>query len=110
MSTKISKSEAEWRAELTPEQYEVLREKGTERPFTGEYYKTKDPGVYKCAARGNELFDSLRHFTTHDPTVLERVFVFFSRRLRRGGNVADLEPGVILQQANVLLTDHAGRA
>lgn len=55
---KISKSEEEWKQELTPEQYHVLREKGTERPFTGEYNKTKRPGVYLCAACGNELFDS----------------------------------------------------
>jgi peptide-methionine (R)-S-oxide reductase len=55
---KINKSEEEWKRELTPEQYHVLREKGTERPFTGEYYKSEQPGVYLCAACGNELFDS----------------------------------------------------
>jgi peptide-methionine (R)-S-oxide reductase len=58
MTDKIQKSEEEWKKELTPEQYQVCRMKGTERPFTGEYYKTKDPGVYKCAACGNELFES----------------------------------------------------
>ena len=58
MNDKIQKSEEEWKKELTPEQYQVCRMKGTERPFTGEYYKTKDPGVYKCAACGNELFES----------------------------------------------------
>jgi peptide-methionine (R)-S-oxide reductase len=58
MKDKIQKTDAEWKEELTPEQYQVCRMKGTERPFTGEYYKTKDPGVYKCAACGNELFDS----------------------------------------------------
>jgi peptide-methionine (R)-S-oxide reductase len=58
MTEKIKKSEEEWKNELTPEQYQVCRMKGTERPFTGEYYKTKDPGIYKCAACGNELFDS----------------------------------------------------
>jgi peptide-methionine (R)-S-oxide reductase len=58
MKDKIEKSEDEWKKELTPEQYQVCRMKGTERPFTGEYYKTKDPGVYKCVACGNELFDS----------------------------------------------------
>jgi peptide-methionine (R)-S-oxide reductase len=56
--TKIHKSDAEWRAELTPEQYHIMREKGTERAFTGEYYKTKTPGVYLCAACGQELFSS----------------------------------------------------
>lgn len=56
--TKIKKTDAEWRAELTPEQYHVMREHGTERAFTGAYYKTKTPGRYVCAACGNELFSS----------------------------------------------------
>ena len=55
---KIHKTEAEWKRELTPEQYRVLREKGTERPFTGEYDFTFEDGVYRCAACGNELFAS----------------------------------------------------
>ena len=55
---KIDKSEEEWRRQLTPEQYRVMREKGTERPFTGEYEKTKDKGMYVCAACGNPLFSS----------------------------------------------------
>jgi peptide-methionine (R)-S-oxide reductase len=58
MSEKINKTEEEWRRELTPEQYRVLREKGTERPFTGQYANTKDPGTYLCAACGQELFTS----------------------------------------------------
>jgi peptide-methionine (R)-S-oxide reductase len=58
MKDKIQKSEEEWKKELTPEQYQVCRMKGTERAFTGEYYKTKDPGIYQCAACGNELFSS----------------------------------------------------
>jgi peptide-methionine (R)-S-oxide reductase len=56
--TKVQKSDAEWRAELTPEQYEVLRRKGTERAFTGDYVDTKEPGVYRCAGCGAELFRS----------------------------------------------------
>jgi peptide-methionine (R)-S-oxide reductase len=55
---KIDKSDAEWRKQLTPEQYRVMREKGTERPFTGDYYKTPDKGMYVCAACGNPLFSS----------------------------------------------------
>jgi peptide-methionine (R)-S-oxide reductase len=55
---KVKKTEDEWRRELTPEQYHVMREKGTERPFTGEYEKTKEKGTYVCAACGNPLFTS----------------------------------------------------
>ncbi|MEO6120179.1 MAG: peptide-methionine (R)-S-oxide reductase MsrB [Terriglobales bacterium] len=55
---KLERTDAEWRAELSPEQYHILREKGTERAFTGEYYKTKTPGSYLCAGCGQELFSS----------------------------------------------------
>ena len=55
---KITKTDAEWRALLSPLAYEVTRQHGTERPFTGEYYKTKDKGVYTCSCCGAELFDS----------------------------------------------------
>ena len=55
---KIRKTDEEWRASLTPEQYHVTREKGTERPFTGEYEHTKDTGVYRCVGCGEVLFDS----------------------------------------------------
>ena len=55
---KIKKSEQEWRQELTPEQYHVMREAGTEPAFTGKYHKTKDPGTYVCASCGQPLFDS----------------------------------------------------
>ena len=58
MAEKVSKAEAEWRRELTPEQYHILREKGTERAFTGEYAHTKRAGVYRCSGCGQELFSS----------------------------------------------------
>ncbi len=58
MTTKITKSEEEWQRELTPEQYEVLRRQGTEPPFSGEYTYSKEDGMYRCAACGNELFSS----------------------------------------------------
>ncbi len=55
---KIEKSDKEWRRQLTPEQYEVAREAGTERAFTGKYWDTKTPGVYRCVCCGEPLFDS----------------------------------------------------
>jgi peptide-methionine (R)-S-oxide reductase len=62
MLEKIQKSEAEWQEELSPEQFAVCRQKGTERAFTGEYYKHKEEGVYRCACCGNELFSSTTKF------------------------------------------------
>lgn len=58
MVEKVEKSEDEWRAELTPEQYEILRNKGTERAFTGELLENKETGMYVCAACGAPLFAS----------------------------------------------------
>ena len=58
MTYKVQKTDAEWRAELTPEQYRVTRQKGTERPFTGALYYNKDKGVYTCVGCGAELFSS----------------------------------------------------
>jgi peptide-methionine (R)-S-oxide reductase len=55
---KVLKTEQEWREQLAPDQYAVLREAATERPFTGKFVNTKDDGVYTCAACGNELFDA----------------------------------------------------
>ena len=59
---KARKTDEEWKRELTPEQFEVCRKKGTERAFTGEYWNSKDKGVYRCACCGNELFSSEAKF------------------------------------------------
>jgi peptide-methionine (R)-S-oxide reductase len=58
MQEKVVKTEEEWKKELTPEEYHILREKGTERAFTGKYDHFFEKGIYKCAACGNELFSS----------------------------------------------------
>jgi len=61
---KIEKSEDQWRAELTPEQYRILREKGTERPFTGAYNDFKGEGVFACAGCGEPLFESATKYNS----------------------------------------------
>ncbi len=80
MTNKVIKSEAEWRQQLTPEQYHVLREKGTEPPFASKYYDCKDKGVYRCVGCGNELFSSDTKFESgtgwpsfYEPIVEEKV-------------------------------------
>ena len=62
---EVTKDDATWRAELTPDEYHVLREAGTERPFIGEYTDTKTEGVYSCRACGAELFRSDTKFESH---------------------------------------------
>ena len=61
----VRKSDDEWRQELTPEEYHVLRQAGTERPYTGEYVDTHTEGVYQCRACGAELFRSNEKFDSH---------------------------------------------
>lgn len=80
MAQKVTKSEDEWRKQLTPEQYKVTREKGTELPFTGQYHDCKDDGVYRCVGCGAELFASDAKFESgtgwpsfHSPAVKENV-------------------------------------
>jgi peptide-methionine (R)-S-oxide reductase len=62
MNEDSKRSDAEWKKILSPEQYEVLRRKGTERAFIGKYYNSKETGVYRCAGCGNPLFDSETKF------------------------------------------------
>ena len=62
MVDKVAKSDAEWRRELTPEQYKIARKKGTERAFSGEYWDKHDPGTYRCTCCGAPLFDAATKF------------------------------------------------
>jgi peptide-methionine (R)-S-oxide reductase len=64
MAEKVVKSIAEWRRQLHPEQYRIARMKGTERPFTGAYHATKQPGVYHCVCCGQPLFDAATKFNS----------------------------------------------
>jgi peptide-methionine (R)-S-oxide reductase len=80
VETKVTKSEEEWQRELTPEQYEVLRRQGTEPPFTGKYVYSKEDGIYRCGACGNELFSSDTKFDSgtgwpsfYEPAAADRV-------------------------------------
>ena len=58
MNDKVKKTDVEWKKQLTPEQYHVMREKGTERPFTGKYWDNEQAGMYRCAGCGTPLFES----------------------------------------------------
>ena len=79
-ANKVVKTEEQWQASLTPDQYRVLRGDGTERAFTGEYWNEKQPGLYRCAGCGNPLFDSSTKFDSgsgwpsfHAPVAGDRV-------------------------------------
>ena len=64
MNEKVSKTDGEWRAQLTPEEFYVTREKGTERAFTGQYHNSTEPGIYCCICCNQDLFDSEEKFET----------------------------------------------
>jgi peptide-methionine (R)-S-oxide reductase len=87
-NTTVEKTDEQWRDELTPAQYEVLRRKGTEPPFTGGYVSTKQDGMYRCAACGADLFSSETKFDSGtgwpsftDPAVAENVELHEDRSL-----------------------------
>ena len=65
MSDRIEKSDADWRAELTPEQYQICRQCGTEPAFTGAYWNNHDRGIYQCACCGAPLFSSASKYDSH---------------------------------------------
>jgi peptide-methionine (R)-S-oxide reductase len=88
MQLRNKKTDEQWREKLTPEEYHVLRQKGTEAPFTGRYVHTKDDGVYTCAACGSELFSSDTKFDSGtgwpsftDPAARENVELHEDRSL-----------------------------
>jgi peptide-methionine (R)-S-oxide reductase len=64
-TSEVPSTDAEWREKLSPEQYQVLRQAGTERAFTGKYWDTKTPGTYRCAGCGEELFSSDTKYESH---------------------------------------------
>ncbi|MDQ3393131.1 MAG: peptide-methionine (R)-S-oxide reductase MsrB [Bacteroidota bacterium] len=63
--SRVEKSEEDWRAQLSPQQYQIARKKGTERAFSGEYCQAHDPGIYACICCGTLLFDSNEKFESH---------------------------------------------
>ena len=88
MDTEVTKSDEQWRRELTPAQYRVLRQAGTERAFTGEYWNCHDDGTYRCAACGAELFASDTKFDSgtgwpsfSEPMVADAVVLIRDRTL-----------------------------
>ena len=92
MEAEVQKTESQWRAELTPEQYKVLRKAGTERPFTGEYVDCRDDGMYHCAACGAALFSSDAKFDSGtgwpsftEPAVAEAVELHRDRSFGMAG-------------------------
>ena len=85
-STEVQRTEQEWREELSPAEYDVLRRKGTERPFTGEYVNCHDDGIYRCRACGAELFSSTAKFNSGtgwpsftEPAIAEAVDLLVDR-------------------------------
>ncbi len=93
---KVTKSDAEWKSILTPEQYEVLRRKGTEEPFTGAYWDEKEPGTYLCAGCGAVLFSSEHKYDSGSG------WPSFWQPLRDGGVVAASDNSAGMARTEVL--------
>ncbi len=93
-ATEVVKTDAEWKNQLTPEQYEVLRNKGIEKPFTGKYVNTNENGTYNCAACSNPLFDSTSKFKS------DKGYATFDRPIKDAITfVADDSSGQLLTEA-----------
>jgi peptide-methionine (R)-S-oxide reductase len=101
MSTRINKSDEQWRQELTPEQYEVTRRAGTERAFTGEYWDCHDDGMYRCVCCGAELFDAGTKFDsgTGWPSFYEPA---------RGENVEEREDNSLFMRRTEVVCQQCG--
>lgn len=95
MTDKIRKSDKEWSQELSPEQYRVMRQKGTERAFTGEYWNTKDAGTYVCAGCGNPLFGSETKFDSGTG------WPSFSAPVAPGNVETDIDSSLFMQRTEV---------
>ena len=85
MTTKVQKTKNEWQKQLTPEQYHITREKGTERPFTGEYYHNKEEGVYRCVCCGTELFSSDTKYESGSGWLAQLLGPHYQRKRGNGG-------------------------
>ena len=108
-TTKVIKTDAEWKALLTPEQYYITRQKGTERPFTGEYNHFEGDGIYYCVCCGNPLFDSNTKFDSgtgwpsftkpiSNQSIVEKVDQkFFMRRTEVKSGLADSHLGHVFK-------------
>jgi peptide-methionine (R)-S-oxide reductase len=101
MEQKVTKSDQEWREQLTPMEYEVLRRKGTEPPFTGDYVYSKEDGVYRCRACGAELFGSEDKFDSGTG------WPSFTRPID-GGNVDEQADNSLLMRRTEVLCSRCG--
>ena len=99
MAYKVEKSDAEWRQQLTPEQYKVARKKGTERAFTGEYHDSKEPGIYRCVCCGNELFDSDTKFDSGTG------WPSFYQPIAEGNVATEADNSLFMRRTEVLCSD-----